>query len=98
MLPKEDRKIISKIGRYKYNKMRSMNLSYEEFLEYEKKKEKEKKIKERIGYREYNKMKELKLNYEEYKQYQKEQKLKKYERKISFNYSNSNGKSSRYRY
>ena len=81
MLLKEDRKIISKIGRYKYNKMRSMNLSYEEFLEYEKKKEQEKKIKERIGYREYNKMKELKLNYEEYKQYQKEQKLKKYERK-----------------
>lgn len=81
MLAKEDRKIISKIGRYKYNKMKEMNLSFEEFLEYEKKKEQEKKIKKQIGYREYNKMKELELNYEEYKQYKKEQKFKKYEKK-----------------
>lgn len=81
MLAKEDRKIISKIGRYKYNKMKEMNLSFEEFLEYEKKKEQEKKTKKQIGYREYNKMKELELNNEEYKQYKKEQKLKKYERK-----------------
>ena len=81
MLAKEDRKIISKIGRYKYKKMKEMNLSFEEFLEYEKKKEQEKKTKKQIGYREYNKMKELELNYEEYKQYKKEQKFKKYERK-----------------
>lgn len=81
MLAKEDRKIISKIGRYKYNKMKEMNLSFEEFLEYEKKKEQDKKIKKQMGYREYNKMKELELNYEEYKQYKKEQKFKKYERK-----------------
>lgn len=81
MLAKEDRKIISKIGRYKYKKMKEMNLSFEEFLEYEKKKEQEKKTKKQIGYREYNKIKELELNYEEYKQYKKEQKFKKYERK-----------------
>ena len=31
MLAKEDKKIISKIGRYKYNKMKEMNLSFEEF-------------------------------------------------------------------
>lgn len=81
MLSKEDRDIIFKIGRYKHKKMKEMNLSYEEFLEYERQKAKEKTLKEKIGYREFNKMKELGLNYEQYKQYCKEQKFKKYEKK-----------------
>lgn len=81
MLPKEDREIIAKIGRYKYHKMKDMNLTYKEFLDYEKNKEKEKKLKQKIGYKNFNKMKELGLNYQEYKQYNREQKCKKYERK-----------------
>ena len=81
MLPREDREIISKIGRYQYNKMKELNLDYEQFLEYQNNKQKEKQLKNKIGYREFNKMKELGLDYKEYKQYQKEQKLKKYEKK-----------------
>lgn len=81
MLPKEDREIISKIGRYHYRRMKELNLSYEEYLQYQKQREEDKKIKEKIGYKEYNKMKGLGFNYQEYKQYQKEQKLKKYEKK-----------------
>jgi len=81
MLSKDEKEIISKIGKYKYRKMKELELSYEEFLQYEKGKKEEKKLKEKIGYREYNKMKELGLNYEEYKKYQKEQTLKKYEKK-----------------
>lgn len=81
MLPKEDREIISKIGRYKYNKMKELNMSLEEFEEHERKIKAERKLKEKIGDRDYNKMKQLGLNYEEYKQYQKEQKFKKYEKK-----------------
>ena len=81
MLPKKDREIISKIGRYQYNKMKELNLGYEQFLEYQNNKQKEKELKKKIGYGEFNKMKELGLDYEEYKQYQKEQKFKKYERK-----------------
>lgn len=81
MLSKEDREIISKIGRYHYRKMKELSLSYEEYLQYQKQREDDKKLKEKIGYKEYNKMKELGLSYQEYKQYQKEQKLKKYEKK-----------------
>ena len=81
MLPKEDREIISKIGRYNYNKMKQSNMTLEEFQEYQKRVQEERKLKEKIGYRDYNKMKQLGLNYEEYKQYQKEQKFKKYEKK-----------------
>lgn len=81
MLSKEEQKIISKIGRYKYNKMKELGLSYEEFLEYERKQKQEKGLKAKVGYRTFNKMKELGLNYEQLKQYQKEQKFKKYERK-----------------
>ena len=81
MLPKEEREILLKVGRYKYNKMKNLSLTYEEFLIYEEQKRNEKKLKEKIGYRAYKKMKELNLNYEEYKQHQKEQKFKKYEKK-----------------
>lgn len=81
MLPKEDREIISKIGRYNYNKMKELNMSLEDFQEHQRKIKEERKLKEKIGYRDYNKMKQLGLNYEEYKQYQKEQKFKKYEKK-----------------
>lgn len=81
MLSKDEKEIISKIGKYKYRKMKELGLSYEEFSQYEKGKKEEKKLKEKIGYKEYNKMKELGLNYEEYKKYQKEQTLKKYEKK-----------------
>ena len=81
MLPKEDREIISKIGRYSYNKMKELNMDLEEFEEHQRKVKAERKLKEKIGYRDYNKMKQLGLGYEEYKQYQKEQRLKRYEKK-----------------
>ena len=81
MLPKKDREIIIKIGRYKFNKMINLGLSYEQFQDYEKKKEKEKKLKKRIGYKQFKEMKELDMNYEEFKQYNREKKFKKYEKK-----------------
>lgn len=81
MLPKEDREIISKIGRYNYNKMKELNMSLDEFQKYKNKIKAERELKEKIGYRTYNKMKQLGFNYEEYKQYQREKKLKQYEKK-----------------
>lgn len=83
MLPKKDRELIKKIGRYKYNKMKelSLPLTYEEYIIYEKTKKNEQELKKKMGYKNYNEMKELKLSCEEYRQYKKEQKLKKYEKK-----------------
>ena len=82
MLPKRDRELIKKIGRYTYNKMKelSLPLTYEEYIIYEKAKKKEQELKKKMGYKNYNEMKELRLNCEEYRQYKKEQKLKKYEK------------------
>lgn len=83
MLSKNERELIKKIGRYKYNKIKELNLplTYEGYIAYENEKKKQQKLKKKMGYRQYNKMKELGFNYGEYKQYKKEQKFKKYARK-----------------
>lgn len=83
MLPKNERELIKKIGRYKYNKLKELNLplTYQGYIAYENEKKKQQKLKKKIGYRQYNEMERLGLNYEEYKQFKKEEKLKKYERK-----------------
>lgn len=83
MLPKNERELIKKIGRYKYNKMKELGLplTYEEYIGYENKRKRQQKLKKKMGYRQYNEMKELGFNYEKYKQYKKEQKLKKYAKK-----------------
>ena len=83
MLPKNERELIKKIGRYKYNKMKELNLplTYEQYITYENEKKKQQNLKKKMGYKQYNEMKKLGFNYEEYKQYKKEQKFKKYARK-----------------
>lgn len=76
MLSKEDRKIISQIGRYKYDKMKRLNMTLEEFKEYEKKTQDEKKIKKKIGYAKYQELQELGMTLEEYKKFVEETKCK----------------------
>ena len=79
MLPKNERELIKKIGRYKYNKLKELNLplTYQGYIAYENEKKKQQKLKKKIGYRQYNEMERLGLNYEEYKQFKKEEKIKK---------------------
>ena len=76
MLPKEEREIIKKIGRYQYNKMKELNMNLEDFQKYQKKKEEEKKFKQKIGYRKYAELKELGMTLEEYKEFLEKTKYK----------------------
>lgn len=76
MLPKEEREIIAKIGRYKYNKMKKLNLTYEEFVQYEKRKQDERKLKQKIGYEKYQELQELGMTLEEYGKFLEETKYK----------------------
>lgn len=84
MLPKEDREIISKIGRYNYNKMKQLNMTLEEFQEYQQKIQTERKFKKQIGYRKYEELKQLGMTLEQYKNFKEETKYRnrqKYEEK-----------------
>lgn len=76
MLPKEEREIIKKIGRYQFNKMKQLNMTLEEFEQYQKKQEEERKFKQKIGYRKYAELKELGMTLEEYKEFLEKTKYK----------------------
>lgn len=89
MLPKEDREIISKIGRYQYNKMKELGMTLEEYREYQKKVKEDRKFKKQIGYRKYEELKQLGMTLEEYKRFKEETKYKnkkKYEEKNKIRY------------
>lgn len=76
MLPKEEREIIKKIGRYQFNKMKELNMNLEEFEQYQKKQKEERKFKQKIGYRKYAELKELGMTLEEYKEFIEKTKYK----------------------
>ncbi len=79
MLNWSDRKIIEQIGKYKFKKMKELNMTLEEFLKYEEEKKKENRFKREIGYRKYYELKAFDMTVEQMKEYlmqkQKEQEL-----------------------
>ena len=69
MLNWSDRKIIEEIGKYKFLKMKELNMTLEEFQKYEEEKKKENRFKREIGYKKYYELKAFNMTVEQMKEY-----------------------------